>query len=212
MIFPPFWSSGDLPSDFPAIETYALTIDNVVNLSDPVTLPSGIVSGDLLLCIYGENLNPLHTTTYTAGWTPVFHDVANATAQISAIWKIADGSDSLTITKSAKAPWAATALRISGGSSVSGSAAAATSTTAPDFDPVSPGLAAHLVFVATNGDQAATMTAAPTGFGSIINNTVTFGGCTLACASGNFAASSIDPEASTNNSTVGVMATIAVTP
>jgi hypothetical protein len=201
------------PTNFPVVVTTADTIDNVVNFVDPINMPAGIAAGDLLLCIYTSN-GSSGTSTFTAGWTAVYQDQYDSTAnQLSVIWKIAAGGDALTITKTAARPLSATVYRITGGSNVYANHAQSNSATAPDPTALSPGaLAAYLVFAVTAGNQASVMNSAPSGYGNIINNTCTFGGPNLGMARANVAASTVDPGASANSATVFVMATVAVAP
>lgn len=95
---------------FPVIESGAIT--NAGGSSLSVVMPEGIVAGDLLICVIGIDGSSL-TVTPPADWQM---PVSNFRSQISsvALWKVADGADSLVVGMSAARTKEAFTYRISG--------------------------------------------------------------------------------------------------
>jgi hypothetical protein len=79
-----------------------------------VNLPSGIVSGNLLLVFFVSDGNP--TITFPGGWTQLFQTVYNTTVKFGAWYRIADGTEgaTITVTTSASEMSAHTSYRITG--------------------------------------------------------------------------------------------------
>ncbi|PZM90183.1 MAG: hypothetical protein DIU79_14460, partial [Actinobacteria bacterium] len=66
--------------------------------SHPITLPSGIQAGDLLIVVFSVDGNP--TVTAPADWYKL-GQASNGTAVTGAVfWKFAEGGDTLTLTTS----------------------------------------------------------------------------------------------------------------
>lgn len=87
----------------PVVQTRAQSVVSVDNLNHAVTMPSGIVSGDLLVSCFSVYANPgIPTITWPAGWTEF--SAASDTAsglllgRVSLAWRKADGTEGSSIT------------------------------------------------------------------------------------------------------------------
>jgi hypothetical protein len=130
---------------FPVVEGRSKTTwpGPTATTSHAITLPSGIVAGELLFVVaHTDDLASASGMSASAGWTEVC-DVANTnTHRLAAYSKIAEGSDSLTITLSTSSErlnyicW-----RISGARAVYASSTTATgSSDYPDPPNCAPGI------------------------------------------------------------------------
>ncbi len=139
--------------------------------SHTVNLPSGIVAGDLLIVFFDSYTNL--TVTFPSGWTKLFDGNSGTYGQtLVCYYRVADGTEGSTIavTTSASEPTAHTSYRITGysGAPTCGTLATGTNTN-PDPPSCSPGWGAQdILWIAVCG-AAAYVTAAPSGFGSFIN-------------------------------------------
>jgi len=77
------------------VETVATTV-TTNGTSHVITMPSGIVAGDLLLCLYSCDGND--TQTAPGDWVPMTAGVSSSSVVHRHFFKIADGGDSLTVT------------------------------------------------------------------------------------------------------------------
>jgi hypothetical protein len=109
------YGGGGAPASFPVIEATQTSGDSTSLTSRDVTLPSGIVSGDLLVVQILMNVNNL-TITGGNGWTEAFNATSGGADRHAVVWKIAAGSDVLNISSTA-ARFSAIAYRISGADS-----------------------------------------------------------------------------------------------
>lgn len=89
-------SSGG-PGTWPVIEAQATTTITTNAASFSMNLPSGIVPGDMLLCMTAVGSN--YPRNLPSGWTLLtnLHNAVNY-ANGDIFWKVATGSDALTIT------------------------------------------------------------------------------------------------------------------
>ena len=97
---------------FATKESFAST-EGVETASPVITLPSGIVSGDLLIVVLGVRAN---TVGKISGWTSFANSAATLTDQRS-FWRKADGGEGATVTASLSTStinWTAIAYRYSG--------------------------------------------------------------------------------------------------
>ncbi len=94
------------------VEDVVTTVDTTNDTTKEITMPSGIVAGDLLLCCYGQDGN--NTITYPGDWVELTGTSSGSAVSIKNGFKIADGSDTLTITAGANQQASAVVYRISG--------------------------------------------------------------------------------------------------
>lgn len=147
---------------FPVVQARTVGATTAVDTtSHVVTLPAGIVAGELLLVVFSVDGNP--TCTASAGWTKL-GQASNTTVVTGAVfWKIATGGDTLTVTTSVAEQSSWGSLRISGANSVFGTSSNGSST---NSDP--PSFTAgtdddHLWVVTRSGDSTVQPTNLPGG-------------------------------------------------
>jgi hypothetical protein len=132
--------------------------------SHPITLPSGIVAGELLLVVFSCDGTP--TILPPSDWS-LLGQASNGTVVTGAfLWKIAEGSDTLTITTSLLQESSHISFRISGvfvpgtveGSSANGSS---TNSNPPSHSMSLLGSRGRLWIATRSGDSTVVATAAP---------------------------------------------------
>ena len=96
----------------PVEESIAETESSAAQTSHVITMPSGIVSGDLLICFFGADDAGTNAVTFPEGWNEIAEGTNNSILAIA--WREATGSDSLTITTDDSEDSAAVVVRISG--------------------------------------------------------------------------------------------------
>ncbi len=176
-----------------------------------INLPSGIISGNLLLMLFttfdGRAFTP------PSGWTTIFSQ--SNTVTLSAAYKVADGSEGATTTCTTASTGSRSAhvtLRITGYQATPQSATATGSSTGPNPPSLSPswGTASETLFIAGFGNRA---TSAPSGipanYADLLSG-VNGSGPVAALATRIATLSSDDPGAFTSESSSWVAGTIAV--
>lgn len=150
---------------FPVVESRSKTSypGPTASSSHVVTMPSGIVAGDLLLCLaLTDDLTITGMSESSGYWAELF-DVSYANLhRLAAFWKLASGSDSLTITFSGGSERIAyICWRISGARAVYASSATATGTSDyPDPPNCAPGIGTKdFLWIASAGYLSAGTTA-----------------------------------------------------
>ena len=156
---------------FPIVETTnnGTTADGT---SHTVNLPTGIVSGNLLLAMF--SLSTPATATWPAGWTELYDTASAGTLMGSGAYRVADGGEgaSITVTTSIGGEGSYNTYRISGQHASSapevGTSATGSSTT-PDPPAVTPtwGSADTLWFAVMHHDFC-TVTTAPTNYTNLL--------------------------------------------
>jgi len=149
---------------FPEVVAQVTSHDNSVGGSMDVTLPGGIVAGELLLIV-----NAFRANSSIPGW-----NTGVSSALINVFWKIADGSEGASATISSSSGTslgASVAYRIRGGTSVQVSTPATAASTNPNPSALSPswGNKKTLWFAGMGAQQvgsggAITVSAYPSGF------------------------------------------------
>lgn len=198
---------------YPTIQAPANSTQTADTTSHPITLPTGVTVGDLLVVMFGFDGVPTVSIGSGSGWT--IEDQTALTAQGGAvIWKIADGTDALTLTTSASERSAALTYRISG--AVDLELAVATGSADPPNLAPSGGSDDYLWLVFYTTQDNATATAAPANYTNFttVNSTGSNNGSSVAVARRNLTASSEDPGAFTSPGTSGgrIAYTIAIFP
>ena len=164
---------------FPTVAATATSIDNANDTVQTVSLPGGIVSGDLLIIQLAGN-NPSATTTVPTGWTRLFPDTVIPSGQgmVAQFYRQADGGEggSVDVITSANSKTGHTAYRITGHENPATQApevsagASATSTT-PDPDSLTPtgGAKDYLWLIATGWDGNPTPVSSPANYSNEIS-------------------------------------------
>lgn len=125
---------------FPVVAAENGGNQNTNSTSHPINLPTGIVSGDLLIVFFTVDGTPT-VSGWPSGWNAIFTPVANGTVvKTEGRYKIADGTEgsTFTLTTSALERSAHTSYRITGWHGTTApEAAAATPATSANPDPPS---------------------------------------------------------------------------
>ncbi|MDA3624265.1 hypothetical protein OU415_02385 [Saccharopolyspora sp. WRP15-2] len=134
--------------------------------SHAITMPSGIVVGNLLLVVFSSDGSP--TCTASAGWTKL-GQASNGTAVTGAVfWKYAVGGDTCTVTTSASEQSSHVVLRITGTTGTpTGTAANASGTNSNPPSHSALVLADHLWVATRSGDSTTVATAAPASYATL---------------------------------------------
>lgn len=138
--------------------------NNTNTTTHAITLPAGVVAGNLLVVVFSTDGNPT-VTAQQAGWT-LLSQASNGTVVTGAVfWKVATGSDALTLTTSAAEASSHASFRITGGDAPTGTSAVATSTnTNPPSHTPPNGTRDYLWIVTRAADSTNVATAAPTNY------------------------------------------------
>lgn len=150
--------------------------------SHTVSLPAGIVSGDLLIAYFANNTDTV-TVTWPGGWTQLFSSTNAGSHRLSAAYRIADGGEggSITVTTSVveEATWVT--YRIDGYSGVPevGTAVAADTSDSPNPPSLTAswGSLENLWFAIESNrvfgsDSGRAVTALPTNYGNEVEQEV----------------------------------------
>lgn len=185
--------------------------------SHAITLPSGIVAGNLLLVVFSVDGNPTcsaNTAASGTNWTKLGQSSNGSIVTGAIFWKIADGGDALTIDTSATEQSSHTSYRITGGYFVDGTAANGSSTNSdpPNHTP-SDSTQDYLWIETRSGDSTVVATAANGSFTNLLTLAAAgTGGASSNSAERQLNASSHDPAAFTSASEQWVSYTLAVSP
>lgn len=208
---------------FPVVETTATSGEGANTTSHTVTLPSGIVSGDLIvLCFACDDLGGAIAVSWPAGYNEIF-DTSSQGTHLSVAWRLADGGEgaNITVTTNNSETSSHACYRISGQRGVSPpvevSAGATGSSVSPNPDSLTPtGGAKDYLWIAAHGHDGNLRTT--TGIGANYSSKVstevgTLGGCGVGCAQRDLNAASEDPGVFTISVSDGwVAATVVVHP
>ncbi len=210
---------------FPVVESTATSAEPLDVVSHTVTLPAGIVTGDLILVAFCADGNAT-TITWPSGANDGFTDIfqTSNSCTFSVAWRKANGSEPATIEVTTAPAQISThaAYRISGHEDPDIqppeiSPGAIGSSQFPDPDSITPtGGAADFLYIATHGhDRNRITTADPAGYAVSSINIEAGGtpGCGVAMVGRELNAASEDPGTFTLNFTdQWVAATVAVHP
>lgn len=125
------WLTEAAPPVFPTIESTATGRTTGNATSHPITMPTGIEVGDLLLCVFGVDGSPTVSIdgTSSAGWNISTTFEAGNSCAASVVWTIAEStSPTLTLTTGTSEESSHVVHRISGGSGVEFTALEGTTT------------------------------------------------------------------------------------
>lgn len=180
--------------------------------SHSISMPSGINVGDLLVVVFSVDGNP--TCSVGSGNWNKLGQASNSTVVTGAVfWKIAEGSDTCTVTTSASEQSTHVSLRISGAKFLFGTSANGSSTNSnpPNFDAY---ISKEYLWLATrSGDSTVVATAAPTNFSNLQTQTASgTSGASTNTAERITTASSQNPGTFTSNTEQWVSWTLAAVP
>ncbi len=206
---------------FPVVETTATSLETSGVTNHTVSLPSGIVSGNLLIVNFAVDGNP--GVSWPAGWTEIFEVAKSSLNALAVAYRKADGTESstITVTTGASKTSSHTSYRISGAIDPTTQApeistGATGASTNPDPDNLTPtGGAKDYLWLAVHGhNKDANTTAFPTNY---TNGVSTQGGGSTGSAIGsaerNLNAASENPATFTIGAALDwVAATIAIHP
>ena len=195
---------------FPAIVTVGTGETAVDTTSHVVTMPTGINVGDLLVVAFSVDGNP--TCTASAGWTKLGQDTYTTDPTGAIFWKIATGSDTLTVTtNNQQATWVS--FRIVGGSTITGTSFKGNTANSDPAAHTAPGTGDNLWIATWSGDGIVIPSAPPSGFtptpsktGTGLNTASTY------CAYKVEASVTVNPGVFTNTSRGWVCWTLVVPP
>lgn len=158
------------------------SVEGVDVTDHDVSLPSGIVAGNLLLCFFGAD--GTESVTWPAGWTEIKELQNTDDATLSVAYRKADGTETspITVTTGTVEESAHLCYRITGARDPSiqapevSTGATADATANPDPDSLTPtgGAKDYLWFAVAATDAGVNITAAPANYGNL--ETVDSGG------------------------------------
>lgn len=153
---------------FPRVKSTANNRQSTNVTSHSITLPSDAAVGDLLLVFFACDGNPtiaINTTASGANWTALATNANSTVVSGGVYWKIAAGSDALTLNTTASEMSSHISYRITGANTVSGNSTNGSSTNSdpPDHAPAG-GQREILWFTARMGDSTVNASAAPTNY------------------------------------------------
>lgn len=165
----PYVSSND---DYPTVQSSALGRTTASDTtSHVITMPSGVQAGDLLLVFFTCDQTPTFTVPSDWNVSPAGNTVTqdpNATIKVGIFWKIAEGSDSLTITTSNGQQSSHIVYRISNGgfpADIGGSGVTTTNGNPPSLN--LPFSTKRLWFASLHTDSTVVASGAPSGYSSL---------------------------------------------
>lgn len=186
---------------FPVIETSQTSVYIGGNNARPITMPSGVNVGDLLIVLAVADGNP--TFSWPSGWN-VAVAKANSSAEVTAEvrYRIADGSEgaSISLTLGSVLKSAHIALRISGfdsGNPVAAGGSATGATASPNPPNIAPGGSVDYLYLEMFGadDDDETSVYESTSYTQVaqIESDQSSSACMAACAYQNLNATSENP-------------------
>jgi hypothetical protein len=180
--------------------------------SHPITLPAGVEMGDLLLCIFSSDGNPTVSIGSGAGWVLLDQGVYGLTVTSAVLYKVATGSDALTVDTTASEESSHIVLRIrDGGIPTTAASASGASTNANPPSHTASRPANYLWVSAASWDDIITPSAAPANYSNLTTKAATnAAGASTATAERLLYATTENPGAFTSVSEQWVAWTIAV--
>jgi len=181
----------------PVVESVASSNEGSNVTTHTVTMPSGVVSGDLLVALLAVDGTPVITFS---GWTQLWDDSQGTAVQGAGYYRVSDGTEGAdeTFTTDASQQSAHVVLRISGDNGVpEAPASAGGNNSSPNPPAVTPagGSDDYLyIAVAAHDDGTVTVTGFPTGYDDNQTNSraATAGGVGVGVATKDTIASTTD--------------------
>lgn len=201
---------------FPIVVETATGVNSASNVSShPISLPSSLVAGDLLLVVFSVDGNPtvsVNTGVSGSNWNKLGQSSNTDKVTGAIFWKIAEGGDALTLTTSANEKSSHISYRIRNAVSVSGTASNGSSTNSDPPLHTPPDGAWDYLWIATrSGDDVDVATVAPTSFSNLLTIAAGAGdGASTNSAVRTLNATSLDPGTFTSANEQWVCYTLAV--
>lgn len=182
-----------------------------------ITLPTGISAGDLLVVVFAVDQVPtitVDTGVSGSNWNELTAGSNGTIVRSNVFWKIAEGSDALTLTTSTTEQSSHACLRITGGYGVTGTSANGSSTNSNPPNHAGPDGTQDYLWIATRaGDSTVVATVAPASFTDLQTQAAAgTAGASVNTAERSLNAASLDPGTFTSASEQWVSFTLAVTP
>lgn len=153
---------------YPTVATRSWGADSANSTSHPISLPSGVQTGDLLVLVFGTD--GAVTSTIDAGWTQL-ESLSQSTIVTQAVYyKTADGADTPTVTTAASESASYVVYRIQNGGTPVATSTRGSSTNANPGN-LDTGSSAKYLWLGTGTwdmSIAFTVTVPPTGFNSFV--------------------------------------------
>lgn len=203
----------------PVVETRTTGEQSTDSGSHSISMPASIAIGDLILVAFTTDANPtitIDTGVSGSNWSTLGGDNSGTVVRGAIFYKIADGSDALTLNTSTNEQTTHVSLRISGASGVVEGTSVNSIATA-DSDPaghVATYGAKDSLWVCTrHGDSTVVATAAPAGFSNLQTVAATNStGASTNTAEKTYHTEAVDPEPFTSTSEQWVCWTVVVAP
>lgn len=194
----------------PVVEGRSSGITNVNQTTHPITMPEGIVAGELLLIVFSADANP--TCTASAGWTKLAQHSHSIYVTGAIFYKIAEGGDTCTIYTTDAQNCTHIVFRISGAGTPTGTPY---DTMKQNADPPlhDTGIEDEYLWIATfSADADFVASAAPANYSNLLTKEAPAYGASSSTAERLLSAASEDPGAFTSGSTGYVCWTLAIPP
>ena len=198
MLTHPVGFFGGAPSGgTPVVETTAITETAGALSNHPITMPSGIAVGDLIVVIFSVEAAPtisVDTGVSGSNWT-LESQVSDAGSKVTGVIarKVAEGSDALELDTSLSEAGSAIAYRISGASALDFSSASGTGSPPNPPSHTPSGGSDNYLWMATSSTKRGDVTGAPTNYSNLIATDVVGNGGETATATRELEATSDDP-------------------
>lgn len=167
--------------------------------SHPITLPSGITTGNLLVAIFSTDGSP--QLSASAGWSRIDIESQGAIVKSAVYFKYATGSDALTITTDTVEQSSHIVYELNNAAPPIAESISGNSTNADPPVCSGVGSADYLVIATCAHDSTIVASAAPSGYGSLTTQAAAgTGGASVSTAHKTVTASSEDPGAFTSTS------------
>jgi len=209
-----FYPIGQTPTVFPTVQTRQTGQDASAVSTHPITIPTGVQPGDLILVAFVINGTATVSIASGTNWS-IFDQDVSGSATHAILHKVADGSDALSIGTTISGRGAYAALRISGAAgTVSGDGVGATFTTSPNPPNHAPagGSKKYLWVATTSVGSPRNISAAPSNYVNLQSSGNVASTPNVATAERTLQAASEDPGAFTTQQDSYYSRTLAIAP
>lgn len=186
---------------------------NTNTTTHAITLPTGVVAGNLLVVVFSTDGNPT-VTAQQAGWTKL-NQASSTTVVTGAIfWKIATGSDALTLVTSVVEASSHASFRITGGGTPTATSANGTTANSDPPPHTPPAGSRDYLWIATrSADSTNVATVAPASYANLQTQAATgTGGASTNTAERSLTTATENPGTFTSTAIGWVAWTISVPP
>lgn len=191
---------------FPTVQTTNTGANSTAGTSHPISMPSGITAGDLLIIFFTDSLGTGSTNSFSGGFSTLPKGDNGTIVGSQIAYKTAAGGDTCTVTTTGTTKSAHQSYRISGwhGTTIPeqgtwATGASGTSADPPSLNPTNWDVEDTLWLETASNGNSPNYTAGSTNYTDFIHSEATGGGgatqCNLGTARRNLAAASDDPDA-----------------